>query len=128
MSDENIGDYYSEDRLKKVKGKAGTLIFGDTSSVHKGSAVKHGKRIMLQLEYASSLYLSPVSPFSDIDTKIFERRGYSDAIVNRLTLNYNSSGRKRFEGYEKNNRAPELSFIKKITRALKNKTKRYFHL
>ena len=128
VSDEIIGDYYSEDRLKEVKGKAGTLIFGDTSSVHKGAAVKKGKRIMLQLEYASSLYLSPVSPFSDIDKKIFDGRNYSDEIMNRLALNYNSSDREEFNKYKKNNRLPNRSFLRKISRALKNKTKGYFYL
>ncbi len=63
VTDTDIGNYYERARIKTVTGPAGFIFFGDTSCVHKGESVIKGMRIMLQLEYASSLYLSPVPPF-----------------------------------------------------------------
>ena len=69
LYDEQGLGIYGEGKLKIVEGKAGTIIFGDTVAAHKGLPLKKGSRLMLQLEYAASLYMSPVCPFSDLRTE-----------------------------------------------------------
>lgn len=64
ISDTDILSYYNKDQIKMASGKSGTVIFGDTSAVHKGGRVKKGHRIMLQLEFCSSLLESPVPKFA----------------------------------------------------------------
>lgn len=58
VMDEDIEKYYSKVRIKNILAPAGTVIFADTSCAHKGQPIKNGARIILQLEYASSLHLS----------------------------------------------------------------------
>lgn len=108
VSDADIGKYYDSRRIKTVTGSAGAILFGDTSCVHKGETVKSGMRIMLQLEYASSLYLSPVSPFSDFQEKLGIMRGYPEGVSKRLTANYDSLLREDYQRYENRRSRPNL--------------------
>tara|TARA_B100000767_G_C19775091_1_gene542130 strand:- start:1161 stop:2345 length:1185 start_codon:yes stop_codon:yes gene_type:complete len=66
VSDKDIIRYYNKENIKLAQGKAGTVIFADTSCVHKGGLVSKGYRIMLQLEFTSSLYMSPVDSFDEV--------------------------------------------------------------
>ncbi|SUX29964.1 phytanoyl-CoA dioxygenase family protein [Chromobacterium vaccinii] len=96
VEDKDIKKFYSVNRIKMRTGHAGQIIFGDTSCVHKGSQVKNGYRLMLQLEYASSLYLSPVAPFSDIEVNCGSFLNYSESESLRMTSNYNTKARMEY--------------------------------
>jgi hypothetical protein len=99
ITDNEIHKYYDPNRIKTLLGPSGMMVFGDTSCVHKGLAVKQGCRIMLQLEYASSLYLSPVRPFRDMQGKENLGAIYSNCQIERLTKNYNSQVRMKFDDF-----------------------------
>ena len=60
--DDFIKKHYESDPIY-ICGKQGSVIFADTSSVHKGSKVKHGQRLILQFEYTTSLYETPLDGF-----------------------------------------------------------------
>lgn len=64
ISDKNIIEWYGESKVKTFTAPKGTVLIEDTNGFHKGTTVKKGHRLMLQLEYASSLYLSPGQCFS----------------------------------------------------------------
>jgi hypothetical protein len=106
LTDADIGRYYERARIKTVTGSAGSILFGDTSCVHKGESVTHGMRIMLQLEYASSLYLSPVPPFSDISTENSELQLYHESFRKRMISNYNSKLRMLYVEYKASRPVP----------------------
>lgn len=95
VTDEDITKYYSSDQIKTATGPAGTIIFGDTCSTHKGTPVKKGSRLLLQLEYASSLYMRPYKPFRSVTPSMkdsLKNQGLSD----RLTQNYDTSAQKDY--------------------------------
>ena len=56
VSDKELIKYYPKNTFKEIKGPAGTIIFGDTSCWHKGKPISKGERLILQLEYTSSLF------------------------------------------------------------------------
>ena len=56
VSDKELIKYYPKNNFKEIKGPAGTIIFGDTSCWHKGKPISKGERLILQLEYTSSLF------------------------------------------------------------------------
>ncbi|SSW69704.1 hypothetical protein AVE30378_03669 [Achromobacter veterisilvae] len=96
LTDENVLEYFDAHRLKTVTGPAGTIIFGDTSAVHKGLPVKSGYRCMLQFEYAASLYMSPIEPFEDLSPAQYEAIAQLGAPA-RLLQNYDSLARNRYK-------------------------------
>ena len=59
LDDERLQRSYPKERFRRFTGPRGSLIVEDTSGFHKGSPVRAGHRLMLQLEYATSLYGSP---------------------------------------------------------------------
>ena len=56
IKDSEVSKYYKTNKIKSIIGKAGTIIIGDTKCWHKGGNIKKGKRTILQLEFASSLF------------------------------------------------------------------------
>ena len=114
IEDKDVAKYYSADRIKTLCGPAGTLAFGDTSCVHKGTNVEAGYRIRLQFEYASSLYLSPVSPFNEIDPADVEKLGVLPPCVPRLLANYDSSARLRFATVVQASRVAERRLLNRV--------------
>lgn len=125
VADVDIGKYYESSRLKTVKGPAGMVLFGDTSCVHKGEPVRAGYRVMLQLEYASSLYLSPVKPFNDMSESQLSLMPYSEAAVKRMTRNYSSDQRMAFEQFEKTSQRVGLAgTMKSALRGIKSRISR----
>ncbi len=97
LPDEQVLSFYGEDKLRIVEGEAGTIIFGDTVAAHKGLPLKKGSRLILQLEYAASLYMSPVCPFSDLSS---EAKGAIHPVVlkhGRLFANYSNETREIYE-------------------------------
>lgn len=68
-----IDEFYHPSRKVEVTGDAGTIIACDTSGFHKGKPLERGFRLILQLEYAVSLFgtKSPFKPI-EIDKKNFD--------------------------------------------------------
>ena len=54
IEDSDLEKHYSKNKFKTVKGKAGTVLIGDTKCWHKGNPIIEGERLMLQLEYSTS--------------------------------------------------------------------------
>jgi Phytanoyl-CoA dioxygenase (PhyH) len=123
ISDDEITRYYQADRIKTLLGPAGTITFGDTSCVHKGQPVVSGYRIMLQLEYAASLYLSPVAPFEQMPDRLRQTLPYPRATCERLIANYNSTHRSEFLAREYAARPAEPSALRKLLRMAKRYVK-----
>ena len=96
LSDEQVLGIYGEDKLRIVEGKAGTVIFGDTIAAHKGLLLKKGSRLMLQLEYAASLYMSPVCPFEGLSPEAQKTIPPELLKYGRLFANYNTPARRRY--------------------------------
>lgn len=125
VADADIGKYYDPSRLKTVIGPAGMVLFGDTSCVHKGEPVRAGYRVLLQLEYASSLYLSPVKPFNDMSESQMSQMPYGEAVVKRMTRNYSSKQRVAFEQFEKTSHRVGLAgTMKSALRGIKSRISR----
>lgn len=126
VSDADITKYYDASRIKTVTGPAGLIMFGDTSSVHKGSPVRSGYRAMLQFEYTTSLYLSPAQPFSDMTAAESASLPFEDVGHQRLMANYNSAERAAFaaaasaEATAAPPRSPLRVFASKIKRRLES--------
>jgi Phytanoyl-CoA dioxygenase (PhyH) len=55
LSDQEIGSFYEPDDFVEFCGKRGTIVAEDTRGFHKGK-VPSGDRLMLQLEFANSLF------------------------------------------------------------------------
>ena len=64
LSDEYLREQYPDEKFVTMTGPKGTVLIEDTSGFHKGEPVVKGHRLMLQLEYACSLYFNPVPSFS----------------------------------------------------------------
>lgn len=56
VADFELEKYYPKSSFKEVTGPAGTIVFGDTGCWHKGKPIVKGDRLILQLEYTSSLF------------------------------------------------------------------------
>lgn len=56
LDDSEVNEFYKEESVKKITGKKGTVFIGDTKCWHKGGNLRDGKRIILQLEFSSSLF------------------------------------------------------------------------
>jgi hypothetical protein len=121
--DEDVERLYGADRVKSLVAPAGTITFGDTSCVHKGVPVEAGHRVMLQLEYASSLYLSPIPPFSDLPADVAAALPYPEPVVKRLTRNYNNADRAAYQQMAEASKAPEVSTLRKVLRLAKRYVK-----
>jgi hypothetical protein len=59
ISDEEIGLYYEESRFEEFSAPKGTVIAVDTIGFHKGTVLKKDVRLVLELEYANSLFGIP---------------------------------------------------------------------
>lgn len=119
IADEEISRYYKSGRVRTLVGPAGTIAFGDTSCVHKGVPVQEGYRAMLQLEYASSLHLSPVCPFTSLSASRRAALPYPGAVVDRLLLNYDSPKRDDFRRIEAESVSPRPSLARRLVQLAK---------
>ena len=63
INDKELLKFYNKNDFKEVTGPAGTVLFGDTSCWHKGKPIVKGDRLILQLEYTSSLFGSNIPKF-----------------------------------------------------------------
>jgi hypothetical protein len=102
VDDKLVESIYGADRIKTILGRAGTLVFADTSCAHKGTPLYSGSRCILQLEYTTSLYLSQVSPFTNLDMRKAYRPPVSSHCFDRIKANYSSNNRKIFRMLDPN--------------------------
>ena len=58
IPDTDLQPYYKPEAFKVVCGDAGSIFIGDTKCWHKGAALKKGHRLVLELEYTSSLFVA----------------------------------------------------------------------
>lgn len=87
ISDEQCYKIYGKSRERIVTGNKGTVIFGDTSAVHKGMPIISGHRAIFQLEYSSTLYHSPVSKFNCPKPNLLHLN-LGELFLDRITANY----------------------------------------
>jgi len=57
--DRELLDAFGSERLRVFTAPRGSVLFEDTSGFHKGTTVSSGHRMLLQLEYVSTLFASP---------------------------------------------------------------------
>ena len=54
--DEEVAAAFPADDVRELVGPAGTILAVDTSALHKGKPLESGHRLILELEYANSLF------------------------------------------------------------------------
>lgn len=126
LSDAEATRIYGADRIKQVVGPAGSIVFGDTSCLHKGTPLKSGYRLMLQLEYASSLYCSPVTPFDDLQMDRINQIPGSAKYRARLTKNYDSEARADFMHHFKSREAARPRGLNKFLKSIRKRIRAGF--
>lgn len=99
-TDEDVCKAFGEERIKSITGQKGQIAFVNTRGFHRGSSVIEGHRLLLQLEYASSLYFNPVN-FFDV-THLSATNNLLQEKIPRIFLNYrhpDKINRKSFDGF-----------------------------
>ncbi len=86
VSDEDIASAFGKDRVWAMTGEAGTILVANTRGYHKGAPVMAGHRLLLQFEYAASMYFNSVVPFQPENLAQEHRQLYGD--YPRLFQNY----------------------------------------
>jgi hypothetical protein len=73
ISDEDIQKYYPKEDILELCGEAGTILVVDTSGFHKGKPLINGERLLLQFEFAVSMYGAnyPKLKLTEKITKLF---------------------------------------------------------
>jgi hypothetical protein len=56
IPDEQIDHHYPAERVTEITGPRGTIFAADTRGLHKGKPLRVGHRLLLQLEFANSLF------------------------------------------------------------------------
>jgi hypothetical protein len=64
IRDDEVSHYYSAEDLIEVLGPRGTILVGETHSLHKGKALRRGERLMMQFVFAASLFGADVPQVS----------------------------------------------------------------
>ena len=57
ISDKEISHFYGKSKIKLMTGKKGDIFIGNTKAWHKGTNLKQGNRLVLQLQYTNSFFL-----------------------------------------------------------------------
>lgn len=65
LTDEYLRSVYPAERFLKLTAPRGSVIFEDTSGFHKGNPVVSGHRLVLQLEFATTLFGNPSRLFRE---------------------------------------------------------------
>lgn len=69
LSNEYLESVYAPQRFRKFTASRGTVLFEDTSGFHRGTPVASGHRLMLQFEFANTLFGSPRYQIDRIPTE-----------------------------------------------------------
>ena len=90
IPDHEFFNHVSKSKERIITGDKGTILVGDTSAFHKGKSLTSGKRILLQIEYTSSLFGGNLDRI-DLDENIFNKKNfYTNEIKNsKLFSRYN---------------------------------------
>ena len=56
IPDEDMQKHYPPEAFVEITGPRGTIVAVDTRGFHKGKPLSTGERLLLQLEYADSLF------------------------------------------------------------------------
>lgn len=88
FADSEIEQAFGDDRIVSITGPKGEVTFVNTRGFHKGMPARRGHRLLVQLEYASSMYFNPVQPAGRAELSS-EHAALSSAVP-RLFLNYRS--------------------------------------
>jgi hypothetical protein len=56
LEDEELEFVYGKNKLKKVMGSAGTILYGNTLAFHKGESPRSSERLILELQYTANNY------------------------------------------------------------------------
>jgi ectoine hydroxylase-related dioxygenase (phytanoyl-CoA dioxygenase family) len=57
ISDSEIRKHYKESKIKYLTGLKGEIFIGNTKAWHKGTNLKEGNRLILQLQFTDSFFL-----------------------------------------------------------------------
>jgi len=121
IDDNDIETVYGKEKVIAMEGKKGTIILEDTNGFHKGTPIHEGHRVLLQIEYANSLYFNPVGSFS-FDGLQDKHKNFLDQAP-RVGLNYNDSRYKSFRSIQKKQRK-----IKNLKGYIKDKIRRFLNI
>lgn len=87
LNDDEIRKYYSEEDIIEIVGPRGTIFAADTSGFHKGKPPVTGSRLVLQIEYADSMYggrYETVGPVAIRSTTLETTRARFGRVTSRL--------------------------------------------
>jgi hypothetical protein len=56
VEDEELEFVYGKNKIKKVTGSAGTILYGNTLAFHKGESPRSSERLILELQYTANNY------------------------------------------------------------------------
>jgi len=59
LEDDDVAAFHPQSTWKTMEGTKGQILLEDTRGLHKGRALKHDYRLMLQFEYTQSLFGDP---------------------------------------------------------------------
>lgn len=65
-TDEEVARCYPAENLLEICGKKGTILAVDTRGLHKGKDLTKDKRLLFQLEFATSMYGAPYTKIKNI--------------------------------------------------------------
>lgn len=75
LEETKVEKAFGPERVMTMTGQAGSMILEDTHGLHRGVPVRSGHRLLLQFEYANSLFCSPVPRFKGAGVAAFEKHG-----------------------------------------------------
>lgn len=118
VSESELKQYYDGSDFITICGKQGTVIIGDTSCFHKGMPVVEGSRLVLNLEYTSTLFGSSVGYFSG---KPIEKHlnHLNDLNRSRVTKNYQPHLVHDYMRYNSNFNSLRRRILKKIKKTIR---------
>ena len=78
-----IEKYYSNNDIKYITAKKGSLLFEDTRGLHKGLKVKKSSRLLLQFQYSTSLFgaTSKKLLFPQTQTELFKKMRAENPLI-----------------------------------------------
>lgn len=67
FSDEEVAAAYDEDQIRTFTGPTGTVLLEDTRGLHRGTPVKRGFRLVLQIEFSTDTFgrIEPIRQVPD---------------------------------------------------------------
>lgn len=98
ISKDTLLEYYPKECFETICGNRGTVILGDTSCFHRGEPVIEGARLMLNLEYTSSLFGSSVNYFHG-SPKVKYLDNVCEVNKLRITKNYRPELAQTYDEY-----------------------------